>query len=302
MIVNPASRSGATGRRWRRVEARLRGALGGLEVETTQAARDAERIAREGVRAGIERLVVAGGDGTVNEVVSGLLGADLAGYVQIGLLPLGTGGDLARSVGVARDLDTALRGLVEGKPRRVDAGRVRWTDASGRACSAWFCNVASAGISALVDEITARTTRALGGTAAFGIGTVKALLRYRSQRVGVRVDGQTLFDGPLVLAAVANGTTFGGGMRIGPQARIDDGLLDIVAVPAMASLRLLAKLPKLYRGTHLSDRTVLSARGRVVELDAEPGAVPFELDGDARGALPCRIEVVPGALSLIAPA
>ena len=104
VIVNPQSHSGATGRRWPQIERELRAGLPEkFEVEHTRGPRDAERIAREGVRAGIERLVVAGGDGTVGEVATGVLGADLGARVEIGLLPLGTGRDLQRGLGLPRE-------------------------------------------------------------------------------------------------------------------------------------------------------------------------------------------------------
>ena len=111
VIVNPHSRGGVTGRRWQALERRLREVLGALEVEPTRRARDAERIAREGVRAGIERLVVVGGDGTLGEVATGLLSAGLGGYAELGLLPLGTGGDFSRTLGVPADVEGALRSI-----------------------------------------------------------------------------------------------------------------------------------------------------------------------------------------------
>jgi YegS/Rv2252/BmrU family lipid kinase len=301
VIVNPASRSGATGRRWRRVEPRVREVLGPLEVEFTRAPRDAERIAREGVRSGIERVVVAGGDGTLNEAASGLLAAELGGYARIALLPLGTGGDFVRSLGVPRDLDGALACMTGGALRPVDAGRLEYRGAGGRAARGWFVNVASVGIAALVEEITRRTTRAFGGTAAFAIGAVRGVLRYRSLPVRVLVDGELLFDGPVVVGAVANGHSFGGGMCVAPRARADDGLLDVVVQPARSKLALLAKLPGLYRGSHLADPDVRSARGKRIELDADPDTVRLEADGDPLGTLPAVIEVVPGALTFYGP-
>ena len=117
--MNPFSRNGATGRRWASIERKLRDALGELEVEQTRAPRDAERIVREGVLDGVERVVVAGGDGTLSEIATGLLAADLANRAEIGVLPLGTGGDFLRTVGVPRKLDDAIRCLREGKPRRI---------------------------------------------------------------------------------------------------------------------------------------------------------------------------------------
>lgn len=302
MVVNPRSQGGVTGRRWLDIERRLRSALGPLEVERTRGPRDAERIAREGVRAGVGRIVVAGGDGTLGGVVTGLLAAGLGGHAEIGLLPLGTGGDMARSLGIPRDVDAAIEVLVSGKLRGMDAGRVGVRDAQGRDTTAYFANVASFGVSGLVVELVNRGRRFLPGGPSFLLGTLRALAAYRAAPVTLRVDGEAVFEGPLVLAAAANGRFFGGGMRVAPYARLDDGLLDVVVVPDRGKLGLLVRLPKLYRGTHLESRVARLHRGREIEVDAPGGAVRLELDGEPAGCLPARITVLPGAITLRGPA
>jgi YegS/Rv2252/BmrU family lipid kinase len=302
VIVNPHSRGGGTGRRWKQLEARVREALGSLEVEHTQAPRDAERIAREAVRAGVERILVAGGDGTLSEVVTGLLAAGLGGYAVLGLLPLGTGGDFARSLGVPVDLDGALAGLAAGKVRPVDAARVSYRDGAGRVCTRYLVNVASLGVSGLVTQLVNQAPKLLGGRLSFLIGTLRALARWRCRPVTLEVDGQVVFEGPIVLAAVANGRYFGGGMQVAPQALIDDGLLEVVVVPELSRLELLRKLPRIYAGTHLEDPAIGLHRGRKLEARAEPGSVPVEIDGEPLGTLPLTVEVLPGALSVIGPA
>jgi diacylglycerol kinase (ATP) len=300
--MNPRSGGGATGRRWRGTCERLRAALGAIEVERTRGPRDAERLAREAARAGVARIVVAGGDGTLAEVASGLLGADLASYVEVGLLPCGTGVDFARSLGVPRDLEGAIACLAGGRARPVDALRVTRHVLCGEMRTAYGLNEASFGLSGLVAERLERRRAKLGGRLAFPIGAVAAAMRYRRVSVTIRVDGVLVHDGPLTLCASANGRCFGGGMRIAPEARIDDGILDVVIVAHLSTRRLLAKLPSVYRGTHLADAAVGWHRGRVVEAEAAAGSVPLELDGEFAGALPARIEVVPAALKLIGPA
>jgi len=302
VVVNPRSRNGATGRRWRGHEARLREVLGPLEVEHTRGPRDAERLAREGVRAGVERILVAGGDGTLSEVATGLLAADLASYASIGLLPLGTGGDFARSLGIPRDLEGALACIAQGNTRKVDAGRARFLGADGADRTAYFVNVSSFGISGLIDELVNRTSKRLGGTLSFLVGTLRAIFQYRSIRVAIRVDGELVHDAGLILATGANGRYFGGGMQVAPEARIDDGLLDVVIVADLPIPKLLAKLPKIYAGTHLADEAAVLHRGRVIEAEALPGRVMLDLDGEPLGTLPVRYEVLPGALTLFGPA
>lgn len=302
LILNPRSRNGATGRRAESLVARLRAALGPLEVECTRGPRDAERIAREAVRAGCDRLVVAGGDGTLSEVATGLLGAGLGGYATIGVLPLGTGGDFLRTLGVPRNLDAAIACLREGKPRPLDAGRASFVDAAGRPAVAHFVNVASLGLSAHVVERVNRGRRALGGRLAFFAGALGAILRHRPAPVSLLLDGAPIHDGPLVLATAANGRYFGSGMHVAPDARNDDGLFDVVAVAALGRARLVRRLPRIYRGAHLRDPAVNLHRGRVLEAEPRGAPVPIELDGEPLGFLPARFEALPGALSLVGPA
>jgi diacylglycerol kinase family enzyme len=146
-------------------------------------------------------------------------------------------------------------------------------------------------VSGLVVDLVNRAPKALGGRVSFLIGTLRALAGYRCPSVALRLDGERVFEGPLVLAAAANGQYFGGGMRVAPGARLDDGLLDVVVVPELGKARLLAKLPTIYRGEHLKDPATQLHRGRVLEAE--------DVDGEPLGTLPARIEILPGALTLI---
>jgi YegS/Rv2252/BmrU family lipid kinase len=301
VVLNPSSRSGGVRRRWARLERQLREALGPLEVEQTSGPGSARRLAREGARAGVERLVVAGGDGTLSEVASGVLEAGLGHRVEIGVLPLGTGSDLARSLGVARSTRAAIEVLARGVARSIDAGRVEYQDRDGRPAATWFANIASFGISASVVERVNRGPKGLIGRAAFGLATLPALAAYRCQSVAIRVDGECVHEGPLVLCAVANGRYFGGGMHVAPRARLDDALLDVVVVPEFSRLGLVRRLPSLYRGTHLDRRVAWLYRGKEVVAEPTAGEVWLEVDGERLGALPARFGVQPAALRVLGP-
>ena len=298
VVVNPNSRNGATGRRWQPVERALREALGELDVEATRGPRDGERVAREAAEAGVERLVVAGGDGTASEVVAGLLGAGLAEGVSLGFLPLGTGGDWGRALGTPRRLDAAIAGLARGGERRLDAGRIRFEAPGAGRHETHFVNVASGGLSGLVDRLVNRTPKTLGGTASFLIGTLRGLAAWRNVECHVRLDGRLLHEGPLVLAAAANGHTFGGGMHVAPNARPDDGLLDAVVIGDASKARLLSRMPALYRGAHLGLPEVRSGQGRCLEVEPRE-AWTLDVDGEPLAARSVRFELVPGALRVL---
>jgi YegS/Rv2252/BmrU family lipid kinase len=252
----------------------------------------------------VERIIVAGGDGTLSEVVTGLLSADLGGYAKIGLLPLGTGRDFIRTLGVPNRIDAAIALLVAGETRTIDAGRVRYRASDGEQADRYFANVASFGLSGLVVESVNQGTKVLGGRVSFLIETIRSLFRYRPESVAIRVDGELVFEGPLILAVVANGEFFGGGMRVAPNALLDDGRLDWVLVPELSSnlllsrLRILCKLALLYRGSHIFDRRISHGRGRVIEAQACADPVYMEGDGELLGTLPARIELLPNAITL----
>jgi len=297
--VNPASGGGATRRRFEKALPRVREVIGDCDVAWTRGPRDAERIAREGVRAGVERVVVAGGDGTMSEVVTGLLAAGLGGYAEVALIPLGTGGDLRRTLGVPADLEGALAGIAGGARSALDAGRVAYVDRGGREAVSYFANIASLGISGLTTELVNQAPKALGGRLSFLIGTLRSIASYRAAPVALRLDGELLHEGPLVLAAAANGRFFGGGMEVAPRARPDDALLDVVVIPGFSKLRLVRELPRIYRGSHLDVPGVLWRRGAVLEA-APLGDPPWvEIDGEPLGRLPARVEVLPKALTLV---
>jgi len=298
VVANPKSAGGGGRRRLEAAWPAIRSHLDPCELAWTRGPRDAERLAREAVRAGVDRVVAAGGDGTTSEVVSGILAAGLGERAELGLLPLGTGGDLARTVGAPRALVAAAERIASAEARPVDAGRVHYRDRRGKPATTFFLNVTSLGVSGLVTEMVEDTPKALGGRLAFLLGTLRALARFRPAPVSLRLDGSPLHEGELVLAAAANGRYFGGGMHIAPPARIDDGLLDVVVVPGLSRLRLLRELPRIYRGTHLEVPEVLHARGRRLEADAEPGTVRLEIDGEPLGFLPAEVELLPGALRL----
>ena len=301
VIINPQSAGGTTGRRWPEVEPLLRATLGEFEVQRTLGRRDAERIAREAVRAGVQRLVVAGGDGTTSEVVSGLLAAGVASEAQVGVLPMGTGRDLPRTLGIPSDLGAAIEALGRGATRRVDALRVGYRDRQGAERQAWSINVTSFGLSGLTVELVTRAPRFLGGSFAFLLGALGSIARYRPTRVRILADGEEVCDEPIVLTALANGQYFGGGMHIAPDASPDDGALDLVVVREISKLGLVKALPSLYRGTHLTNPAVSHHRATHIEalpVEGDPERVWIDVDGEGLGTLPIRVELLPRAVTL----
>jgi YegS/Rv2252/BmrU family lipid kinase len=297
VILNPRAGSGLS--RFGRLQGLLREALGDVEIARTRAPRDAIRLAREAVRAGVGRIVVGGGDGTVSEVATGILEAGLGGHAEIGLLPMGSGCDFARSVGVPLRIGEAVALLRDGGRMRVDAGRVTYRTRDGDTRTSCFLNEAGFGLSGVTVDLVNRAGKRFGPKLSFALGSIGAILRGGTTAVRVRVDERTIFEGPVSLVVAANGRHFGGGMRIAPEARIDDGVLDVIVVEDLGRMRLLSRFPSLYRGTHLDYAEAHFVRGtRVEAVPLGPAAAPLDVDGEAVGALPVAIELLPKAIGL----
>ena len=158
-------------------------------------------------------------------------------------------------------------------------------------------NVASIGLSGLVTELVNSAPKTLGGRVSFLVGTLRGIVRWRNRPVVLRLDGETVHEGALSLAAAANGPWFGGGMKVAPHARFDDGQLEVIFASGLAKTRLVRLLPKMYDGSHVERPEVTSLRGARLEADAKLGEVWVELDGEPLGTLPATIEVLPGALT-----
>ncbi len=297
VILNPAAGKGA--RFFRRLEGRIRASLGEVEFARTRAPLDARRIAREAVRAGVSRLVVAGGDGTLGEVATGLLAAGLGKEAEIACLPLGLGCDFSRSFEIPRAVEGAIECLGTGRSRRVDACRIHYRGHGGIEETRFYLNEASFGLSGVAVEAVRRSRSSLGPRAAYTFAGLRAILHHPTPEVVVRVDGAPVYEGRISLVVAANGRFFGGGMRVAPDAQLDDGQLDIVIVRALSRLDLLMNFPSLQRGDFVDHPAVSIHRGSHVEaLVHGDSRALLDVDGEAPGGLPLRIELMPRAIGI----
>ncbi|HXF97717.1 MAG TPA: diacylglycerol kinase family protein [Gaiellaceae bacterium] len=295
-LVNPASAAGATGRRW--PELAHRAAAHGLVGEALLSSRPGEltELAAQAVERGARLLVVVGGDGSVHEVVNGIAGRE---GVELAWIPRGTGWDLARTLRIPRDVDAALAVAREGAVRAIDLGRVTFRTWAGEDASAWFANVASAGISGAIAKRANETSKLLGGRISYYWSTLAVFARWRIGEMRVTVDGEVR-EGRMIDAMVANGRFLAGGMMMCPQAEPDDGLFDVLLIGDVTKRDLLFTLPKTYRGRHLPHPRLELLRAREVTVEA-PEPLPLELDGEQPGTTPARFELAPGALRVRVP-
>ena len=271
--------------------------LGPVKACFSEGPGHATALARELSDAGCDLLIVAGGDGTLNEVANGvLMGSSDA---RVGMLPLGSGGDFARTLGLG-GLASAVNALAAGDTRRVDAFRARFRGPGGDPAERCFLNVASFGLGAVAALGVRGWFRAVPGGARYLAAAIPTLASGRSFKVTLFLDNSqpTAFD--ITTAAVANGQYQGGGIRIAPEAAIEDGLADITVVERVSLVEVAANLPILYSGALYSHPKVRHWRAARVRAEAE-SEVPVELDGEPVGTLPLEIRALPQALRFIFP-
>ncbi|HEY0107579.1 MAG TPA: diacylglycerol kinase family protein, partial [Rhizomicrobium sp.] len=300
-VVNPHSGSGRTGREWPAIERALGAIYPRLAVGFTRGPGQAMTLVRHALREGHQEIVAVGGDGTINEAVNGLFGPDgaIAPDAVFAFVTSGTGGDFRKSFGIAAGVPAAVERLKTASIRRCDVGRVSCLTATGAPTMRHFVNIASFGMSGMiVDSVNrARIAKLFGGSFAFAFHSALGMLRYRNLPVRLIIDGADDEIAAIATVAVANGQYFGGGMRVAPQAEVDDGRFDVVVMGGAPAGRSLAKLKLLYSGDHVHEPHVRVARARrvvaapVAETRRQP--VLIETDGEAAGRLPATFEILP---------
>jgi YegS/Rv2252/BmrU family lipid kinase len=303
VILNPAAARGRVARGWARAQAAFDAAGARYEVVRTPGPGEAAEIAERAVREGWAAVVAAGGDGTVHEVVNGLVRASGdRPTVPLGIVPLGSGNDFAWLAGVPRAPAAAVRRLLAAAPRAVDVGRVRGRGLlpSPLGAEQLFTNGVGVGFDARV-AIAARRVRRLRGMAIYAWALLGVLRTHRTPRIRVEIDGVEVADRPLTLVTICNGGRHGGGFRICPDARIDDGRLDVCIAEALSRAGLLRLVPEVMRGTHVGRREVEIRPALRVHLTSDD-ALAVHADGEilAEAAYELEIEILPGRLTLLA--
>jgi YegS/Rv2252/BmrU family lipid kinase len=305
LIVNPRAGGGRAARLLPRVEASLRGDALRVRVERTRSLELARELARDAASRG-EVAAAMGGDGLLG-AVAGVL-RDGAG--TLGVVPGGRGNDFARKLGVGTDVAVACRVLAHGRERMVDvAEAVGASDGAPRrgepasdgapaGAGRTILGIASAGLDSDVQDI-ANATRLPLGRLVYAYATLRALAVWRPAAWHVTVDG-TAHDFRGYSVAVANSGVFGGGMRLVPQAALDDGLLDVVLTRERSRAGLLVNLPRVFRGTHVGDPALVFLRGREIAFAADRPFVAYA-DGEPVASLPVTVRVAHRALRVLVP-
>lgn len=246
-------------------------------------------MARQASRDGWPLVVAVGGDGTVNEVVNGLMSA--GALVTLGVLNAGRANDCRRNFGLPSRFPLALERLLAGREVPIDVGLAEWPDGRHR----HFLMSLGAGFDAATAE---RAERARGSGKAPYVRAILSTLRvHRPSPATILVDGRCHWSGAITQAVVSNGPYYGQGMKIAPTADPYDGVLDLIVIGDLGRMELLRWLPTVYRGRHLANPKITTARGATIDIEAQT-PLPLHVDGEPCGKTPVRVSVLPSALRL----
>jgi YegS/Rv2252/BmrU family lipid kinase len=285
LLVNPASAGGRSLKLLPRVEAALDARRAVFRVERTRSLEHGAELAMAAIELG-EIPVVVSGDGLIGAIGGALAGAE----APLGLIPAGRGNDLARALGIPTEPEAAVDTVLAGHSRRIDVG-----EANGKR----FLGIASVGFDSECNRL-ANETHFLRGNLVYAYSMPRTLLGWRTARFTIAVgEERKRLSGYFV--AVANNSVYGGGMWIAPEAEIDDGLFDVVAIEEVGKLRFLWGLRDVLKGTHLDKEEVSVFRAPRLQIDASQ-PFPVYADGDHLTDLPVSLRVLPRALSILVPA
>jgi len=313
LIVNPIAANGKTAGRWPPIQEFLR--TQGLDFDHvfTERPGHATELARQAVAEGCTLIVAVGGEGTLNEVVNGLVSPEgiVPPDVVLGMIPSGTGTDFVRTLGTPRDYLQACQHLLRAETIAVDLGEVEYAPLGPSAGSGqslisshahdqtglahrYFINVAGLGFDGEAAERANRSSKALGGTITYLISLVITLVSYQNKHVELTMDGQTARR-RLNSVIVSNGRYFGGGMFIAPHADLQDGLFDVIILGDLNKLEFAQNVPKVYNGTHLTHPKVEEYRAREVRVVSQERML-IQAEGELLGMAPATFRLLPQAI------
>lgn len=301
VVVNPRSAGGRTAKRWPQISRSVEQRLGPMTAKFTEAAGSGAALARDLLRQGCNLVIAAGGDGTINEVANGFLQNDepVRPDACLGVLPLGTGGDFQRTLGLPSDFGEAVEILSTGVPLRIDLGKAAFRGHDGSSQCRYFVNLVSFGMGGEVAARADNFLRPLGGKAAFLWATLATFLGYHGRRVHIRLDGkQAPASFFITNVAVGNGRFHGGGMQPCPTAVLNDGVFEVTVIDYLSLFELAKGMRFLYSDNIYHQAKVHHLRGSKIVAEADQ-PTRIEMDGESVGQLPLEISVLPERLPVV---
>lgn len=287
VVANPSAGNGKAGKVVGKVDHLLGEAGIRHEIVLSTSGPDLQERVRAAAAGGAATVGCIGGDGTVGLAANGLIGTE----VTLAVFPSGTADDFAHAIGL-RNLETAVKALAGGPTVRIDTGKVTTSEATRR-----FVAIGSCGFDSEVNEAANAMRINLGATGTYVAALVKTLSRFSPAGFRIELDDEVV-EGPHMLVIVGNSISYGGGMKVTPDASIVDGWLDVCLLREMSKGAFIRAFPKVFRGTHVSHPAVRMARATRVRVEADRRVMVYA-DGERVGPAPAVFEVLPGALPVI---
>jgi len=299
LVANPAAGNYAVSKNWSTVQKNLHRIWGDFSAELTTKPGDAIQITQRALQEGYENIVALGGDGTINEVVNGFFenNRPVNPEAKLGIIPMGTGGDLVKTLKIPEDLEAAARRIEIGCIQKCDLGIVSYQTLHERR-SRYFINIADAGFGATVVEKVQQSSKALGPFFTYLTGLLRGLASYKNQPMRITIDHNFEHEGIFTAVVVSNGQFFGGGMWVAPKARLDDGQFEVVIIGDISRPEIIANVHKIYNGTLESHPKIRYLQGKKISLGSDSG-VQVEADGEQLGTLPATFEILPAMVNVL---
>lgn len=294
LIINPTAGRGRAGKQIPEIRRQLGAKAENWAWQHTKKRGDATAMAREAAQSGVPLVIAVGGDGTLHEVVNGVLGSG----ATVGLIPFGTGNDFARALGLFGSLETACKALTEGVVKHIDIGVIEGVGTEGKR---HFLVLTGTGFDARTAQTVNEGVKHLSGPLAYVWGAILTLRNFDPFALTLTLDDQPPRKVQAMFASFANTETTGGGMKIAPGATIDDGVLDICLVETVSKPTLLYQLSQVFSGKHVHHPSVTMLRAKTISVDADPPQ-PLLIDGEVCGTTPATITLLPAALPFLVPA
>jgi len=298
-IVNPTSGNGKTEEKWPIYYNKIVRAGIDLDYVYTSFPGDGITLTRKALADGYSKIIAVGGDGTVNEVVNGLIAEDkpIESNIEFAIFGHGTGSDFVRTLKSENDIHAFILSLQNNKTRLIDIGKVGYQNRKGEKEARYFINASNLGIGAEVVHRVNQNKKALGSKLTYLTGTMATLFQYKNIQISMELDDHQTLEGPFCGLMICNGQYIGGGMHIAPVAEIDDGLFDVIVVKDITKRKLISKFPLIYSGKHINLPEIDLYHCRSISMTAPETAI-LETDGEILGFSPHEFHILPKCLRL----
>ncbi|MEJ6952321.1 diacylglycerol/lipid kinase family protein [Natronospora cellulosivora (SeqCode)] len=299
-VVNPVSSGGKTAKNWPQYIKYFQEEGLSIDSSYTSYPGHGVKLAREAVEKGYHYIMAVGGDGTINEVVNGLFKDNKLINEKIKLLIFaqGTGSDFIRTLGLKKGPEEIVKVMGRENIKSIDIGQVTYKSYDGNKESRYFINMADTGIGAATAKLVNESSKIFGGFLTYLWGIIRTLIVYRNRKVKVKVDGKLKYQEKLNSLIIANGKYFGGGIMIAPEAELDNGSLNILALKNLSKIDIIFNLIRAYKGTHLSHPLLESIKGLELSIDSDY-PLDLEIDGESVGTVPASFQLLESSLSVL---